>query len=133
MRIYTKKQFDKELESRMCEREREIWASQRIERLEKQIEDLRCQVAAANGADAETVVHCNLEENARVIALVLDFDAEGKVFDWYEQHIKQSAAWYEQHIKDINEGWEYHKDRVKKALLGALSAVEEKPYLADHE
>lgn len=39
--------------------------------------------------ESETVAHCNLEENARIIAMILDFDAQGKVFDWYEQHIQQ--------------------------------------------
>lgn len=44
--------------------------------------------------DGETVCHCNLKENADLIAFILDFDAEGKVFDWYEQHIAQTAEWY---------------------------------------
>lgn len=35
----------------------------------------------------ETVVRCNVEKNARLIAQILDFDAEGMEYDWYEQHI----------------------------------------------
>ena len=35
----------------------------------------------------ETVVHCNVEKNARLIAQILDFDDEGMEYDWYEQHI----------------------------------------------
>lgn len=37
----------------------------------------------------ETVVHCNLKENALLIALILDADAEGRVFalDFYEKYI----------------------------------------------
>ena len=42
-------------------------------------------------ADAEeTVAHCNKEENANCIAMVLDADAAGKVWalDFYENHIE---------------------------------------------
>lgn len=40
-----------------------------------------------NTENMETVVHCNVEKNARLIAQILDFDAEGMEYDWYEQHI----------------------------------------------
>jgi hypothetical protein len=49
--------------------------------------------------EEETVIHCNLEENARIIAMIMDFDAEGKVFDWYEQHIQQLSDWCEQQLR----------------------------------
>lgn len=40
--------------------------------------------------DGEVVAHCNLEENANFIAMILDADVEGKVWalDFYENHIK---------------------------------------------
>ena len=37
----------------------------------------------------ETVAHCTVEKNARLIAHIMEFDAIGKEYDWYEQHIKQ--------------------------------------------
>lgn len=37
----------------------------------------------------ETVAHCNVEKNARILAMLLDFDEQGMEFDWYEQHIEQ--------------------------------------------
>ena len=43
-------------------------------------------------ADAEeTIVHCKKEENATFIAMILDADAEGKVWalDFYDNHIEQ--------------------------------------------
>ena len=42
-------------------------------------------------ADAEeTIVHCKKEENANFIAMILDADAEGKVWalDFYDKHIE---------------------------------------------
>ena len=38
----------------------------------------------------ETVAHCNLAENACLVAMILDADAEGKVWalDFYENHIE---------------------------------------------
>lgn len=53
--------------------------------------------------EEETVIHCNLEENARIIAMIMDFDAEGKVFDWYEQHIRHLSDWYEQQLRAHSE------------------------------
>ena len=44
-----------------------------------------------NNADAEeTVVHCKKEENANFIAMILDADAEGKVWalDFYANHVE---------------------------------------------
>ena len=40
--------------------------------------------------DGEVVAHCNLEENANFIAMILDADAEGKVWalDFYKNHIE---------------------------------------------
>ena len=47
-------------------------------------------------ADAEeTVVHCNREENAKIIAHILEFDSQNMVYDWYEQHIANIAKYYE--------------------------------------
>ena len=47
-------------------------------------------------ADAEeTVVHCNREENAKIIAHILEFDSQNMVYDWYEQHIANTAKYYE--------------------------------------
>ena len=47
-------------------------------------------------ADAEeTVVHCNRKENARIIAHILEFDSQNMVYDWYEQHIANTAKYYE--------------------------------------
>lgn len=41
-------------------------------------------------ADAEeTVAHCNVEQNARIIAHIMEFDSQGMAYDWYEQHIRQ--------------------------------------------
>ena len=42
--------------------------------------------------DGEVIVHCNLEENANLIAMILDADAEGKVWalDFYENHVEPS-------------------------------------------
>lgn len=37
----------------------------------------------------ETAIHCNVEKNALIISMILDFDKLGKEFDWYEQHIQQ--------------------------------------------
>ena len=42
-------------------------------------------------ADAEeTVAHCNLAENAHLVSMIFDADAEGKVWalDFYENHIE---------------------------------------------
>lgn len=82
--------------------------------------------------EEETVIHCNLEENARIIAMIMDFDAEGKVFDWYEQHIQQLSDWYEQQLQARSErlegklvcirsacGW-WTEGKVYKAINGVL-------------
>ena len=45
----------------------------------------------------KTIVHCNIEKNKRLIAQILDFDAEGKEFDWYEQHIELLAKQMPKH------------------------------------
>ena len=57
----------------------------------------------------ETVVHCNVEKNARLIAQILDFDVNGMEYDWYEQHLdlleKHQPHWVsvEQPPKDKQE------------------------------
>lgn len=40
--------------------------------------------------DGEVVAHCKLEENANLIAQILDADSEGKVWalDFYKNHIE---------------------------------------------
>ena len=96
MKIYTEKQFEKELERRMYEREKETFLNDRFRRLEEKIEKiLYPEEYDVPNTDRERVrAHCNLEENARLIAQILDFDDEGMVFDWYEQHIAQAIEWY---------------------------------------
>jgi hypothetical protein len=37
----------------------------------------------------ETVAHCAVEKNALLIAHIMEFDAIGLEYDWYEQHIEQ--------------------------------------------
>lgn len=49
----------------------------------------------------ETIIHCNIEKNARLIAMILDFDEEGKEFDWFEQHIENAAKHYEERIEKL--------------------------------
>lgn len=49
----------------------------------------------------DTVIHCNIEKNARLIAMILDFDEEGKEFDWYEQHVANLAKYYERRIENL--------------------------------
>lgn len=97
MKIYTEKQFEKELDRRLCERERDKYMDDRFRRLEEQIDELRypkptCDVPNTRpeydvpNTDRERIrVHCNLRENAQLIARILDFDDDGIVFDWYEQ------------------------------------------------
>lgn len=105
MKIYTEKQFEKELERRMYEREKETFLNDRFRRLEEKIEKIlypeeygvqnTCPEFDVPNTDRERIrAHCNLEENARLIAQILDFDDEGMVFDWYEQHIAQAIEWY---------------------------------------
>ena len=96
MKIYTEKQFEKELERRMYEREKETYLNDRFRRLEEKIEKiLYPEEYDVPNTDRERIrAHCNLRENAQLIAQILDFDDEGKVFDWYEQHIAQAIEWY---------------------------------------
>ena len=96
MKIYTEKQFEKELERRMYERERDQYMNDRFCRLEEKIEKIlypetTCDVPVC---DSKIRAHCSLKENAKLIAQILDFDDEGMVFDWYEQHIAQAIEWY---------------------------------------
>lgn len=92
--IYTEKQFEKELDRRMRERERDLYMDDRFRRLEDQIDELRYPKPTCDVPNEMVRVHCNLEENARLIAQILDFDDAGRVFDWYEQHIAQAIDWY---------------------------------------
>lgn len=39
----------------------------------------------------ETVAHCNVEQNAIIIAHIMEFDSQNMVYDWYEQHIQQAV------------------------------------------
>lgn len=106
MKIYTEKQFERELERRMRERERDMYMDDRFRRLEEKIEKIlypetTCDVPNTYpeydvpNTDRERIrAHCNLRENAQLIAQILDFDDEGMVFDWYEQHIAQAIEWY---------------------------------------
>ena len=96
MKIYTEKQFEKELERRMYERERDQYMNDRFRRLEEKIEKLLYPepIPEVPVCDPEIRAHCNLKENAKLIAQILDFDDEGMVFDWYEQHIAQAIEWY---------------------------------------
>lgn len=48
--------------------------------------------------DGEVVVHCNREENAKIIAHILEFDSQNMVYDWYEQHIANIAKYYEEKL-----------------------------------
>ena len=96
MKIYTEKQFERELERRMSERERDLYMNDRFRRLEEKVEKiLYPEEYDVPNTDRERIrAHCNLRENAQLIAQILDFDDEGKVFDWYEQHIAQAIEWY---------------------------------------
>lgn len=96
MKIYTEKQFEKELERCMYEREKETFLNDRFRRLEEKIEKiLYPEEYDVPNTDRERIrAHCNLRENAQLIAQILDFDDEGMVFDWYEQHIAQAIEWY---------------------------------------
>ena len=94
--IYTEKQFEKEIERRLYEHDRERYINDRFCHLEEKIERiLYPEEYDVPNTDRERIrAHCNLEENARLIAQILDFDDEGMVFDWYEQHIAQAIEWY---------------------------------------
>ena len=45
------------------------------------------EIKLFDAVEGETVIHCNIEKNARLIAQILDFDANGMEYDWYEQHL----------------------------------------------
>jgi len=94
--IYTEKQFEKEIERRLYEHDRDQYINDRFSRLEDQINELRFPkpTSTCEVPNEMVRVHCNLEENARLIAQILDFDDEGRVFDWYEQHTAQAIEWY---------------------------------------
>lgn len=92
--IYTERQFEKEIERRMYERERDLYINDRFSRLEDQINELRFPKPTCEVPNEMVRAHCNLKENAQLIAMILDFDDEGMVFDWYEQHIAQAIDWY---------------------------------------
>ena len=92
--IYTEKQFEKEIERRLYEHDRDQYINDRFCHLEDQINELRFPKPTCEVPNEMVRVHCNLEENARLIAHILDFDDEGMVFDWYEQHIAQAIEWY---------------------------------------
>lgn len=47
------------------------------------------EIKIVDADDEETVAHCNLEENAKIIAHIMEFDSKNMVYDWYEQHIQQ--------------------------------------------
>lgn len=96
MKLYTEKQFEKELDRRMSERDRDLYISDRLRQLEDQIDELRYPkpTSTCEVPNERVRAHCNLEENAQLIAQILDFDDEGMVFDWYEQHIAQAIEWY---------------------------------------
>ena len=96
MKIYTEKQFERELERRMSERERDLYMNDRFRRLEEKVEKiLYPEEYDVPNTDRERIrAHCNLKENAQLIAQILDFDDEGMVFDWYEQHIAKAIEWY---------------------------------------
>lgn len=47
------------------------------------------EIKLIDSTDEEVVAYCNVEENALIIAHVMEFDAAGKRYDWYEQHIAQ--------------------------------------------
>ena len=96
MKIYTEKQFERELERRMHERDLEQYMNDRFRRLEEKVEKIlypeeydvpnTCREFDAPNTDRERIrVHCNLRENAQLIAQILDLDDKGIVFDWYEQ------------------------------------------------
>ena len=42
--IWTRKQFEREMERRMIEADRERWQNERIDRMQRQIDDLREQL-----------------------------------------------------------------------------------------
>ena len=42
--IWTRKQFEREVERRMIEADRERWQNERLDRMQKQIDDLREQL-----------------------------------------------------------------------------------------
>ena len=92
--IYTERQFEKEIERRMYERERDLYINDRFSRLEDQINELCFPKPTCEVPNEMVRAHCNLKENAQLIAQILDFDDEGMVFDWYEQHIAQAIDWY---------------------------------------
>lgn len=52
------------------------------------------EIKLVDSSCAETVAHCNMKENALIVAMIMDFDAQGKVFNWYEQHIAQVEEWH---------------------------------------
>ena len=68
----------------------------------------------------DTVIHCNIEKNARLIAMILDFDEEGKEFDWYEQHIKNAAKHYEERIAELENRLNHPEIPDCSALIAAL-------------
>lgn len=49
------------------------------------------EIKLIDASAEETVAHCNVEQNARIIAHIMEFDSQNMVYDWYEQHIQQSV------------------------------------------
>ena len=138
MKIYTEKQFEKELERRMYERDKEQSMNDRFRRLEEKINELRFPKPTSTcEAPTETIrAHCNLEENARLIAQILDFDDEGMVFDWYEQHIAQAIDWYSKYTVEkedltskavalykANDASEAESEKVLMYRMGCANAL----------
>ena len=80
----------------------------------------------------DTVIHCNIEKNARLIAMILDFDEVGKEFDWYEQHIANTAKYYERRIEKLENRLNHPEIPDCSAMIAELpKAVEQIEELDD--
>lgn len=49
------------------------------------------EIKLIDASAEETVAHCNVEQNARIIAHIMEFDSQNMIYDWYEQYIQQSV------------------------------------------
>ena len=135
MKIYTEKQFEKELERRMYEREKETFLNDRFRRLEEKIEKiLYPEEYDVPNTDRERIrAHCNLRENAQLIAQILDFDDEGMVFDWYEQHIAQAIEWYSKYTVEKADLKSEAVDLCKEYNTGVAKSDGDFMYRLGHE
>ena len=145
MKIYTEKQFKEELERRMYERERETYLNDRFRRLEEKIEKIlypetTCDVPNTYpefdvpNTDRERIrAHCNLRENAQLIAQILDFDDEGMVFDWYEQHIAKAIEWYAKYTVEKADLKSKAVDLCKEYNTGVAKSDGDFMYRLGHE